>query len=190
MVLTRIVITVVVLFAVLFGLATASEAAGAAKPKNPEMGFPLEVCAIPTRVEIDVGTQSIYVYKKNKLLRAELGRISTTTLGWKNHRIRGRIKPKQPLGCFKIERKNLRAYSKAYGVWMERPVWFWGPGLPHNAYAIHCVPKGKESKLGRPDSGGCVRTSHGFCEWFYQWVNQYVPVYIFGEWVPPKRTKK
>ena len=159
-------------------------------------GYPLEVCQVAkaagrTWVEVDITTQSLYVFENGRPIRRIVKNISTANVrDLRFHKGLGKkIIPKEPRGCFKIEGKEKKAYSEAYGVTLRNAVWFGGPGVKERAYAIHCVLPGKEQHLGHPNSGGCIRTPYDFCEWFYAWAKIDVPVWIYGEWTGPYKRK-
>lgn len=159
-------------------------AAHARTPRTVGPGFSPEVCDQATRVEVDLTTQSIYVYEGGRLINSvERGISTTNNVAPRYHAVlKRKIIPAQPVGCFKVEGKDRRVYSWPYRTHIYFPVWFVGPGIKSRAYAIHCVAASKVGKLGQPDSGGCVRTPTGFCRWFYAWVRVGVPVRFHGEW--------
>ena len=152
--------------------------AAVADPQNPW-------CATaPTRVEVDITTQSLYVYENGKLIRSVIRGISTadTSRARYHHGRKAMIVPQQPIGCFKTRAKSRRTFSAAYQVTMKNVVWFIVSKERGGLYGFHTVPAGKEKDLSRPASGGCIRLPEKFSEWFYDWAQIEIPVYIHGKW--------
>lgn len=133
----------------------------------------------PTRIEVDIATQSVYVYENGRMINSVVRGISTAnTSKLRYHYGRKRnIIPYQPRGCFKVHAKRPSTYSSAYRVTIYNTVWFIG-----SLYSFHTVPAGKAGNLSKPDSGGCIRLPVRFSRWFYRWVEIGTPVYIHGYW--------
>lgn len=82
----------------------------------------------------------------------------------------GKASTPTPIGEFKIEKKNKKAWSKMAGLWM--PYWMSFNGV----YAFHELPewpngtKEGANHLGIPVSHGCVRLGIGPAEQLYDWT--------------------
>lgn len=63
-----------------------------------------------------------------------------------------------PMGLYDVNELTPQAYSQSRKVWLYYDIWFGSPELAWQEYAIHQVPGGYEGKLGKRDSGGCIRT--------------------------------
>ncbi|MCK5415976.1 L,D-transpeptidase [Candidatus Parcubacteria bacterium] len=92
----------------------------------------------------------------------------------------GRARMYTPIGHFKIENKNPKAWS-SYGLWM--PHWM---GFTRNGtYGIHELPiwpngyREGEDSLGKPVSHGCIRLGVNDAEKLYNWANIGTPIFIY-----------
>lgn len=87
-----------------------------------------------------------------------------------------------PTGTFKIHTKYVKRWSRKWKVWMPYAM-FWHP---RHGYAFHELPykPGREdqrigkSRLGRPDSHGCVRVDVGDAKTLYDWAPVGTTVWI------------
>lgn len=79
-----------------------------------------------------------------------------------------------PAGEFRIVNQSLRAWSRAYGLWMPYWLGLGGSGLRPGAIGLHELPvwpggyREGESHLGRPVSHGCVRLGVGSASYIYE----------------------
>ncbi|MEA2064841.1 MAG: L,D-transpeptidase family protein [Patescibacteria group bacterium] len=91
----------------------------------------------------------------------------------------GKYRMRTPLGFFKIDSKNRKAWSAKYGLWM--PYWM---SLQNGYFGIHELPewpngfKEGEDHLGKAVSHGCIRLGVGPAEFLYNWAEIETPVFI------------
>jgi hypothetical protein len=110
------------------------------------------------KIEIIINRQILKFY----LGKYKLGEFAVST-GTKNY--------PTPLGTFKIEKKNPKAWSKVGRLWMP-----WWLSFKGGVYAIHELPVWPSGKkegadhLGRPASHGCVRLGIGPAKQLYDWA--------------------
>lgn len=94
----------------------------------------------------------------------------------------GRKGYETPTGHFKVHTKYLNRWSRKWKVWMPYAM-FWHPT---QGYAFHELPykPGQESrrigasKLGTPDSHGCIRVNRGDARKLYDFTAKGTPVWI------------
>lgn len=113
-------------------------------------------------------TKNILIDLKNQRLYQQLNNITIRT-----HTISsGKWSTPTIPGTYKIANKSLRAWSKAYGLWM--PYWM---GLGGTKMGIHELPEWpngyKEGKnhLGTPVSHGCIRLGEIASKIVYDWTD-------------------
>lgn len=122
---------------------------------------------LPKRIEINTGAQELSYFLGG--VRLEKFPVSTGKPGMAT-----------PKGHFKIDGKHLRAWSRAWGLWM--PYWM---SLRNGYFGIHELPEwpgGKkegEDHLGKPVSHGCIRLGVGPAEFLYSWAPVGTPVFIY-----------
>lgn len=110
------------------------------------------------RIEIDLKTQKLAYYVKDQKWRESP--VST-----------GKASMPTPKGSFKIINKNVKAWSKSYGLYM--PYWL---GLNRGEFGIHELPvwpngyREGADHLGRPVSHGCIRLGIGPAQYIYERV--------------------
>jgi lipoprotein-anchoring transpeptidase ErfK/SrfK len=98
------------------------------------------------------------------------------------HRFRistGRPGYETPTGRFKVIVKIKNAWSRKWSVWMP-----WAMNW-HGNYFIHQLPHKDgssvnigASRLGHPDSHGCVRVGVGNAEMLFHWASVGTPVWV------------
>ena len=94
----------------------------------------------------------------------------------------GRRGYETPTGRFKVHTKYENRWSRKWKVWMPYAM-FWHPKY---GYAFHELPYKPSSpnkrigasKLGRPDSHGCVRVNVGDAQKLYEWAPVGTSVWI------------
>lgn len=93
----------------------------------------------------------------------------------------GRRGFRTPKGVFKIHTKYELRWSRKWKVWMPYAM-FWHT---KHGYAFHELPYRSNpakrvgaSRLGRPDSHGCVRVNVGDAKVLYEWAPVGTPVWI------------
>ena len=120
-------------------------------------------------IEIRVHSQRLILWRNGeRVLTAD---ISTGRPGYET-----------PEGRFHVYGKLRKAWSRPWQVWMPNMLAF------HGNYSIHGLPyhPGEEdrpigaSRLGRPDSHGCVRIGPGDSEKLYDLAKVGTPVWIHG----------
>lgn len=79
-----------------------------------------------------------------------------------------------PLMETRIRNKHRSAYSKKYDVWMH----YWNAITSDGRYGIHATYPNMYSRLGRPDSHGCVRLHKTDAQEFYGAFPVGTPVYV------------
>ena len=118
------------------------------------------------RIEINTGAQELSYF---------LGGVRMDTFPVSS----GKAGMYTPTGHFKVDGKNLRAWS-SYGLWM--PYWM---SLSHGYFGIHELPewpngaKEGEDHLGKPVSHGCIRLGVGPAEYLYNWTPVGTEVFIY-----------
>ena len=76
-----------------------------------------------------------------------------------------------PKGRFIVGNKSVKAWSRAYGLWMP-----WWMGLGSGNFGIHELPvwpngyREGENHLGTPVSHGCIRLGVGLAKKLYDWT--------------------
>jgi len=107
------------------------------------------------RIEIDLKNQRLKYFVKDFVWRD----FSVST---------GKASLPTPQGNFKIFNKDIKAWSKAYKLWM--PYWL---GLGNGSFGIHELPlwpngyREGADHLGKPVSHGCIRLGIGPAEYLY-----------------------
>lgn len=110
---------------------------------------------LETKIVISLSAQKMSYYiggQKWKEFPVSTGKASTPT----------------PLGDFKISSRTIKAWSKAYGLWM--PFWL---GLDRGGIGIHELPfwpngyREGQDHLGKPVSHGCIRLGIGPAKYIY-----------------------
>lgn len=117
-------------------------------------------------IDVDLSSQTLYQYEGEKLIasyKISSGKSSTPT----------------PVGTFRINSKNLRAWSSSAKLWM--PYWMAFIG---SKYGLHELPewpggyKEGQNHLGMPVSHGCIRLGVGSAQKIYSWADVGTPVVI------------
>ncbi|MFA6391417.1 MAG: L,D-transpeptidase family protein [Patescibacteria group bacterium] len=110
-------------------------------------------------IEIDISEQTLKYYERGYLVDTAV--VST-----------GKWSMPTPLGTFKIQNKNRRAYSGKYNLYM--PFWM---QFDARGYGLHELPewangyKEGQNHLGIRVSHGCVRLGVGPAEKLYNWAD-------------------
>jgi lipoprotein-anchoring transpeptidase ErfK/SrfK len=91
----------------------------------------------------------------------------------------GRPGYQTPTGHYKILEKYRNRWSRKWEVWMPYAMRW------HNGYFIHQLPHANgssynigASKLGKPDSHGCVRVNVGDAKTLFNWTAIGTPVWV------------
>jgi len=120
-------------------------------------------------VEVDLSQQKMRMCENGKAI--EEFRVST-----------GKKETPTPTGEFSVIYKSPLIYSKLANSWMPFWVGFYGD------YGFHELPISEkeekrigESKIGQPDSIGCIRLNVGDAERFYRWAEIGMRIIIFGQ---------
>lgn len=118
----------------------------------------------PTRVEIDLNRQVIFLYLEGTLARI----LPTSTGSGKRFCSEGECGiATTPRGTFRVERR-IRGWRKSKLGRLYNPLYF------NEGIAIHGFP----SVPPTPASHGCVRIPMGAAEWFHLLVPDGTPVYV------------
>lgn len=126
--------------------------------KNGYDPFDKKAKKLEKGIEVIIDRQIIRFY----LGKYKLGEFAVST-GTKNN--------PTPVGTFKIDKKNPRAWSRVGKLYMP-----WWMSFKSGVYAIHELPVWPNGKkegadhLGRPASHGCVRLGIGPAKLLYDWT--------------------
>ncbi|MCX7779049.1 MAG: L,D-transpeptidase [Patescibacteria group bacterium] len=135
-------------------------------PKNPKRGARMSGKII----EISIQDQLLR-YRIGKVILGEY-RVST-----------GSVRYPTPLGEFLIDKKEKRAYSKKWRLWM--PYFL---SMKNGLFGIHELPewsdgrKEGENHLGQRVSHGCIRLGVGPAKKIYDWADVGTKVIIKKHW--------
>lgn len=120
----------------------------------------------PTRVEVDLKRQVLFLYRDGGLDRV----IMVSTGNNKRYCVQGDCSVAvTPGGSFRISRK-------ISGIRVSRLGKLWNPLYFNGGIAIHGAP----SVPAGPASHGCVRIPMSISRWFYETVPIGTPVYVIG----------
>jgi len=126
-----------------------------------------EKIKLPKQIEINLKKQELSYF----LDGVRIGTFKVST---------GKAAMPTPKGNFKIDEKELKAWSKPYGLWM--PYWL---GLGQGEFGIHELPiwpngyREGSNHLGTPVSHGCIRLGIGPAKLIYDWAPIGTPVKIY-----------
>jgi lipoprotein-anchoring transpeptidase ErfK/SrfK len=117
-------------------------------------------------LEVSIARQRLTVWRDGKIVFRFV--ISTGRPGYET-----------PTGHYKILNKAKTWWSRKWSVWMPWALRW------HNGYFFHQLPHKPgssvnigASKLGTPDSHGCVRVNVGDAEMLYRWTAVGTPVWV------------
>jgi peptidoglycan hydrolase-like protein with peptidoglycan-binding domain len=143
------------------GVADAATLAALAGATDPG---PLLPTGAPTRVEVDMARQVLFVWSDGQLVRI----LPVSTGNGKRYCENGNCGVAvTPLGEFKAERRILGQHRSPLGV-LYNPVYF------HQGFAIH----GSPSIPPYPASHGCVRVPIHSSRWIYDHVTDDTPIHL------------
>ena len=138
--------------------ATLAALAGATDPA------PLVPTGAPTRVEVDMTRQVLFVWTDGQLVKI----LPVSTGTGKRYCENGNCGVAvTPLGEFRAERRILGAHRSPLGV-LYNPVFF------HEGFAIH----GSPSIPPYPASHGCVRIPINSSRWIYDHIADGTPIHL------------
>jgi len=117
-------------------------------------------------LEVSIAHQRLRVWRDGRVVYRFV--ISTGRPGYET-----------PTGHYRILNKISNAWSRKWSVWMP-----WAMRW-HNGYFLHQLPHKPGStvnigatKLGTPDSHGCVRVNVGDAETLFRWTSVGTPVWV------------
>jgi len=119
------------------------------------------------KIEVNLNKQELSYFLSD--VKMETFKVST-----------GKKSMPTPKGHFKVENKSVKAWSKAYGLWMP-----WWMGLKNSNFGIHELPvwpngfREGESHLGTPVSHGCIRLGIGPAKKLFDWTPIGTEIYIY-----------
>lgn len=154
--------------ATLFGPPAGEAKPVAAKPPaaKPVAGAkPAKVPATGKMIEVAIGSQTITAWENGRAVMAF--KVSTGRPGYRT-----------PKGTFKVRAKGTKWWSRKWKVWMPYAMNF------YSNYNLHSLPYSNPkrligaSKLGRPDSHGCIRIGPANAKRLYSWTPIGTPVWI------------
>ena len=130
-------------------------------PENPDPRHP-----DGDVIEISIAKQRLTAWRDGKVVYRFV--ISTGRAGYET-----------PPGHYKILEKYENRWSRKWSVWMPYAMrWYQGyfiHQLPHKDGSSYNIGA---SKLGRPDSHGCVRVNVGDAERLFRWTKVGTPVWV------------
>ena len=144
-----------------------------AHAQDPPRSFPHRALLNPDRqnptgdlLEVSIGKQRLTVWRDGRVVYRFV--ISTGRPGYET-----------PTGHYRILNKIANAWSRTWSVWMPWALRW------HDGYFFHQLPHKPGSgvnigatKLGTPDSHGCVRVNVGDAETLYHWTAVGTPVWV------------
>jgi lipoprotein-anchoring transpeptidase ErfK/SrfK len=117
-------------------------------------------------LEVSISHQRLTVWRDGKAIYRFV--ISTGRPGYET-----------PTGRYKVLNKSETWWSRKWSVWMPWALRW------HNGYFFHQLPHKPGSsvnigatRLGTPDSHGCVRVNVGDAELLYRWTHVGTPVWV------------
>lgn len=131
-------------------------------PPDPDQGNPK---AWSQLIEINLSSQTFTASDEGKPVFS--GPISSASNGLNlgtDEEPKSAKTPHNHLGEFLVFDKKPRHFSRTYKVWMEKCLFFYG------GHAVHACQSSDISKLGRPDSHGCVRVHPDMAKKLYSWA--------------------
>jgi len=137
----------------------------AALPARPVAARLSKIPAAGKMIEISLATQTLTAWENGRAVRSF--KVSTGRAGYRT-----------PTGTFKVRAKGIKWWSRKWQVWMPYAMNFYGN------YNLHSLPYSNPrkligaSRLGRPDSHGCVRIGPDNARWLYGWTPKGTPVWI------------
>ncbi len=177
-------VTVAVVLAALATAGTLSQAQGEARP-GPSPSSPPPTQAPAASPSVDVATTNPDPRNPSGDL-IEISIRKQRLTAWRDGRVvyrfiisTGRPGYETPPGHYKILEKYENRWSRKWSVWMPFAMrWYQGyfiHQLPHKDGSSHNIGA---SKLGRPDSHGCVRVNVGDAEKLFRWTAVGTPVWV------------
>jgi len=143
------------------GVADTATVAALASTTGPA---PLIPAGAPTRVEVDMARQVLFVWDNGQLVRI----LPVSTGSGKRYCENGNCGVAvTPLGEFRAERRILGQHRSPLGV-LYNPVYF------HEGFAIH----GSPSIPPYPASHGCVRVPIHSSRWIYDHIADGTPIHL------------
>jgi lipoprotein-anchoring transpeptidase ErfK/SrfK len=130
-------------------------------PENPDPRHPTGDV-----IEISIAKQRLTAWRDGRVVYRLV--ISTGRAGYET-----------PPGHYKILEKYENRWSRKWSVWMPFAMrWYQGyfiHQLPHKDGSTYNIGA---SKLGRPDSHGCIRVNVGDAERLFRWTKVGTPVWV------------
>jgi len=117
-------------------------------------------------IEVSIAKQRLTAWRDGKVVYRFV--ISTGRPGYET-----------PPGHYKVLEKYENRWSRKWSVWMPYAMrWYQGyfiHQLPHKDGSSYNIGA---SKLGKPDSHGCVRVNVGDAETLFRWTTVGTPVWV------------
>lgn len=159
---------------------------GATEPKNPVPVLPSVPApeAPPTREPAPVKLNPDPLHRTGRLIEVSIKKQRLTA--WRDGKViyrfvisTGRAGYETPPGHYKILEKYENRWSRKWSVWMPYAMrWYEGyfiHQLPHKDGSSYNIGA---SKLGTPDSHGCIRVDVGDAEQLFRWTKVGTPVWV------------